>query len=144
MNWARGLFRLWMILSFFWIVFSLGTTETYDKVMELFKGEELPINATSAELDFDGIEDGTATITFQGRVLEVDTSGVEPGDPEWNSLLDATARWFNQDAARVNAESRLRLEGEINGALRMAFVPPFLLLLLAIALIWALKGFKRN
>lgn len=142
MNWSRGLFRLWLVISAIWIIAALLVTQTFEAVGDYLNGQSLRTNVISSELSVSPVENDVVTVTFEGRAFVIETAGVQPsqGD-EWSEFLRAAALLVNQDAAINNAQRR-RTKADILNGMWIATLPPLAMLLLGTSLLWAMRGFS--
>lgn len=142
-NWRRGLFRLWLVAAVLWIAFVLSISDTVEAAGSYLSGESMRFGfgVSASELSISTMNDGRVTVTVDGRIYEIDPSGVSPTDSdEWARILDAAALKMNQDAAINNADRTLARAATLNG-IKLATLPPFFVLVLGASLLWALYGF---
>lgn len=140
MNWSQGLFRLWIVFSVLWMAFAFLAMETFETLGDYLDGQLLRTDIAADELSISPVDGGIATVTIDGRSLEVDPGGVRFGDEEWAPMLDALAKKMNQDAAQNNARIR-RARADVLAGIGLATLPPLAVLVFGASLLWAVRGF---
>lgn len=134
MSWARGFFRLWLVLSLFWVVgmfLAMRPDQTYQEysAAQMYLGENggiIPIAALTEAADraFAANDDAAAN-----RLLAM--AEVAKRSP-WNKYKTEERKIF---------EARLRTLKEEIGFI---FLPIILAFIIGACLVWALRGFGRG
>jgi hypothetical protein len=129
---ARGLFRLWLILSVLWIGgVGVVTWWTWTLPAVPFVNGQIETGSDGKQYRYD------ATANEWLPVEPPADREVAPRDkppPSADEVLDADKHW-----ARELAEAR---RSEILYASAVALVPPAVVLALGSALVWAFRGFR--
>lgn len=143
MNWARGFFRLWVVLSILWVVAialleGLPDLQSYARQMQR-------TDVTAFEVSASPNPDGSYTMEADGRSFVIEIAGtVPPASDAWQRMLEDVAQQFNRDAEEANTAVRVARQSSVLGLLLLAAIPPVLLLMLGSSLLWAFRGFRRS
>lgn len=141
MNWSRGLFRLWLVMSVVWIGAVLLVTNPFRTAADYLGGEFLRADVAASELSVSPPKEGIILVRFKDRAYEVDPSGVQPSDDNWmDDVLAEIALEINKDAAQVNARLR-KDKADTIAKIGLAALPPLSMLALGASMVWAIYGF---
>lgn len=121
---ARGLFRLWLVLSITWIVGVGGVTWTWKPPFDPSKPFEIVPSSKRAEFQALGARDPWAEFNPQGSPKAATPTEFDP--LEFATFKLSAQRWET-----------------IQTAAEVALIPPILLLTLGSALGWAIRGFRN-
>jgi hypothetical protein len=144
MNWTRGLFRLWVVASILWAIgialTAIGGWPAYS--------EHKYYAWNSATSEFKAV-DWRDDYETEKSIAAGEVSAVD--NPEGFTIVIAKDLQTNQamkDAvlkvrASVASEYPLRIGSYLFAGAGFAIVPPILLLLIGMAIIWVARGFWR-
>lgn len=155
MNIRRGLWRLWIVLSLFWIV-SVGMVHRPDTSAWRFWNASAGRSADPAVIEAADPRNGGThyvvqwadgrtfkvtpptgrSITEHGPLESTEAPAIEGLDEDW-ALALAVAR-----AHVVRAAQRRLSIDDLKAFALMAFVPPVVVLGIGSAFVWALRGFR--
>ena len=142
MNWKRGFFRAWLVISVVWLVFALAVTD-----LAGFRGAE--IENTVVQVDqINMLDEGggiwTASIAAYSLQLEIEApEQVVPGTQAWDTMLVTIATRFSTMIATVNNIAAQRNRESMHTFSWMALAP-IILLVLGVGIGWVLQGFSRR
>lgn len=121
-RWARGFFRLWVLLSCLWVIVSIG--EAWSR----FPSEHQRAYQVLSDSG-EGIE--------PSRVAAAAAKARAANDTEAGERLQ-------QRADEKLRQLRAAQDEELSYAISRTIVPPLMLLALGSAIAWALRGFRKN
>ena len=142
MNWKRGFFRAWLLISVVWLAFALVATDFAG-----FRGEA--IENTVVRVDqINMLDEGgglwTASIAMHSMQLKIEApEQVVPGTQAWDTMLLSIADTFSKQIATENEMAAQRNRESMQTFSWMALVP-FILLAVGAAIGWVLQGFSRR
>lgn len=134
MRWARGFFRLWMVLSLFWVVamfFAMRPDQTYQEY-------------SAAKMDLgenNGLVSANTLINAAERAIAVDDI------PAANKLFAMAAAAKRSPNGLYETEKRKTLERRLKGLkeeIGFTLLPPIIAFIIGACLVWALRGFQRR
>lgn len=146
MNWTKGLLRLWVVLSLFWLIAVFAVLEVPQNAMSAFNNEVQPTDLTASELEVVEESNGLLTIQHGTMKFEVGKDAVDLTSQtveERGAMLEELVVEFNKQAAITNAQNR-RAMSELRTGVIVAALPPVFILVLGGALLWAARGFKKD
>lgn len=117
MNWSRGLFRLWLVLSTIWLVIAVIVLRPDEEITLYIDSHR---KASELAEDLRGYSDQSMTTEQQA------------------ALLQAKEARFMAAHAKT-----LRHRGNIISISVTAFSPPILALAVGGGLLWAMRGFRE-
>lgn len=143
MNWARGLFRLWIVLSALWIAAAILLEWLPDA--EWYADQVQRVDLTASDVTATENADGSYTVEADGRsyIIEI-TGGTLADTAARHRMLESVAQEFNEDAKQANADLQERRRRAQWSAARLALLPPLFIFILGGSLVWALRGFRRS
>ena len=134
MRWARGFFRLWIVLSLFWVAglfLSMRPDQTYQRYSEA----KANLGETDGFVSIDTLVDAAAKAAENNDM---------PAANKLRAMAEAARRspeGQHKTEARKKFERRDRgLKGDIGFIL----LPPIIALIIGSCLAWALRGFRRG
>lgn len=134
MRWARGFFRLWMVLSLFWVVamfFAMRPDQTYQEY-------------SAAKMDLgenNGLVSADTLIEAAERAIAADDI------PAANKLFAMAAAAKRGPWNNYKTEERKTFERRLSGLkeeIGFIFLPPIIAFIIGACLAWALRGFQRK
>jgi len=142
MNWKKGLFRLWVVLSLIWtapwlgfVVFDIGGD------ISEFKASINAIDQKTHSFKLREYFDPK----YSCLRMELGNSGIAV------QVCDSEVKEGLKDDTAVREAMRKKIESRISGArehqnriLPIALLPPFFLLIIGAGLYWAFAGFRRK
>lgn len=117
-NWSRGMFRLWLVLSVMWVVLVFVLARP-DQNLSLYQrlGE--------------GLEVASGILERSGDELVMPDGAVRPR--------------LNIEAERMRLMASQEIERRrLIASVSLAFVPPLVILTIGLLLAWAIRGFSRG
>jgi len=135
MRWARGFFRLWMVLSLFWVAglfFAMRPDQTYQEY-------------SAAKMDLgenNGLVSADTLIDAAERAIAAD--GVSPAA---NRLFAMAAAAQRSPDGLYRTEKRKAFERRLSGLkeeIGFILLPPIIAFIIGACLAWALRGFQRK
>lgn len=130
MNWVRGLFRFWVVLSLIWITFHIATADVLHDMGKLYE--------TYGKLGDNG------GYIVRVKVVEALENARIAGDLEAvgriREILDSSDGDI-RSAAGHNFDTYKKVSIEHG---QVMFVPPVVLGLFLLGIIWIVKGFRRT
>lgn len=151
MAWGRGFFRLWMVIAALWVAFALlvqGATVLNPSVPP--KIIATPTGGTIQLLDRYGAQQREfETGVAAGALLSTQITGGDyllytRSDIEPARLVERVAEAREVVSSYIATETIARRNSAIIPLLALAFMPPLTLLILGVAIAWALAGFRQK
>lgn len=164
MNWKKGLFRIWLVISVIWIVVVgfLSRPDFWYQRYSQFRSDYLSVSENERNVDtsickqFDlrpwqKYADEPLTFSSPKQPIEIMLACTkhlksEKSDKDHSKILLANMGWSAKDFVEYGAKL-----GEMNLAYRelkasiiWLTIPPFVLLALGMAVAWAIAGFQRK
>lgn len=144
MNWARGLFRLWLVVSILWVIFVSLAMDTPEAISDYLGNGFIRTDITSSEVSLSPIGEDAFEAVVDGRSFEFETPVTQQDSAAWARMLDSIAEEFNRTATLENARARREAGASILASILTAVLPPLLVFALGISLFWALSGFSGS
>jgi hypothetical protein len=140
MNWARGLFRLWLVVSMLWVVLASLAMDTPKAIKDYLGSGFIRTDVAASDVSLLPISENVFEAVVDGRSFEIETPVTQRDSAAWTRMLDSIAEEFNRTATLENA----RVRSEAIGIILTTILPPLLVFTLGISLLWALRGFSQG
>jgi hypothetical protein len=138
MDWKRGFFRAWLLISVLWFIFALAITDFAGLHGAATKSAVVQVDQITM-LDEGG---GRWTATFDAQSMQLEApEQVVQGSQDWDRMLVSIADVFSTEIATQNVIAAQRNRESMQTFFVLALAP-FILLALGAAFGWVFQGFS--
>ena len=134
MRWARGFFRLWLVLSLFWIV-GMSLAVRPDQTYQAYSAAKMSLGESNGFVSIDTLSDAA------------DMAIAANDEPAANKLLAMAAAAKRSPEGLYKTERRKAFErqrGKLKGGIGLIFLPVILAFMIGACLTWAFRGFRHG
>lgn len=134
MRWARGFFRLWLVLSLFWIV-GMSLAVRPDQTYQAYSAAKMSLGQSNGFVSIDTLSDAA------------DRAIAANDEPAANKLLAMAVAAKRSPEGLYKTEKRKAFErqlGKLKGGIGLIFFPVIFAFIIGACLVWAFRGFQRS
>ena len=132
MNWASGLFRIWIVISVLWVALQLASERPLGKITEVIKA--------NAEL---GVNRGIYTSEFLETAAQNASRQGNFDDADWLRQLGAELL-VNGRYETIERQRFDRAVHSLASMLQLMLVPPAVLGFILFGIWWSISGFRSG
>ena len=132
MNWARGLFRIWMVISVLWVAIQLANVQPVSRITEVIEANaELGVNRGIYTSEM--LETAAQNASRQGNFDDADRIR------QLGAELQINGRYKTTERRRFD-----RAVHSLASMLQFTLVPPAVLGFILFGLWWSISGFRSG